>query len=88
MTVTHNPDPPCCTVLYRKDKEGTNGMVEKEHLQSKHRVENGFLFWRRLGESDENENTGSKNGKDAVNELAVIFSYVNKAFAFWRAAAE
>lgn len=60
-------------------------MVENEDLQSKRRVENGFLFGRRLGESDENESMEGENGKDGENELAVNSGYVNKALAFWRA---
>lgn len=47
----------------------------------------GFCSEDNSLKSEENKNTEGKNGKRAVNGLAVNY-YVNKAFAFWRAVAE
>lgn len=90
-TVSPNPNPSCCTILYktyRKGKNGKNRTEEKEDLQSNAGWKMGFCSEDNNSvESGENENTEGKNGKRAVNGLAVNY-YVNKAFAFWRAVAE
>lgn len=90
-TVSPNPNPSCCIILYKTYRKGKNGKdrtEEKEDLQSNAGWKMGFCSKDNTSaKSEENENTEGKNGKRAVNGLAVNY-YVNKAFAFWRAVAE
>lgn len=89
-TVNPNPNPSCCTIVCKTQRKGKNGKdrtEEKEDLQSNAGWKMGFCSEDNSVESEENENTKGRNGKRAVNGLAVNY-YVNKAFAFWRAVAE